>query len=230
MQGMEHSSMGEGPTGAKDAAYTFRIAGPDGKPVTSFAVDQTKRMHFYVIRSDLTGFRHLHPTMATDGAWTADLASLKPGTWRMYASFTPDSGQDAGKSFVLSRTVTVAGSAQNTPLPPATTTTEVDGYTVAIKGEPMAGMTHRMTVTLSKDGKPVTSLQPYLDTYAHLTAIHEGDQAFAHLHPQAEINGNTGGPKLAFQAMFTRSGNWRLFLQFQTGGQLHTAALTLHVA
>ena len=246
MQGMDHGSMGEGLTDArngyamtstatelpagKDAAYTFRIAGPDGRPVTAFAVDQTKRMHFYVIRSDLTGFQHVHPAMAADGTWTAGLAGLKPGTWRMYASFIPDSGQGAGQSFVLSRTVTVAGNAQDTPLPPATTATEVGGYTVAIKGAPMAGMTHPMTVTLSKDGKPVTGLQPYLDTYAHLTAIHEGDQAFAHLHPQTKINGDTGGPSLAFHAMFPESGNWRLFLQFQTGGQLHTAAVTLHVA
>lgn len=83
MQGMGHSAMGDGltdaedgyaltPTAAelpagKDAGYTFRIVGPDGKPVTSFALDQTKRMHFYAIRSDLTGFQHVHPTMAADG-------------------------------------------------------------------------------------------------------------------------------------------------------------------
>jgi hypothetical protein len=29
--------------------------------------------------------------------------------------------------------------------------------------------------------------------------------------------------------MLPRAGNWRLFLQFQTGGVLHTAALTLNV-
>jgi hypothetical protein len=243
---MEHGGMGDGLTAAedgytltptvtelpagKDAAYTFRIAGPDGTPVTSFAVDQTKPMHFYAIRSDLTGFQHVHPTMAADGTWTADLAGLKPGTWRMYASFIPDSGAGAGNSLVLSRTVTVAGSAQDTPLPPATSTTQVDGYTVAIKGKPMAGMTDPMTVTLSKNGKPVTDLQPYLGTYAHLTAIHEGDQAFAHLHPKIKVNGETGGPDLAFHAMFPESGNWRLFLQFQTGGQVHTAALTWQIA
>ncbi|WEB44491.1 hypothetical protein MOV08_37870 [Streptomyces yunnanensis] len=44
-------------------------------------------------------------------------------------------------------------------------------------------MAHPMTVNISKDGKPVTDLQPYLDTYAHLTAFQEGDQAFAHLSP-----------------------------------------------
>ncbi|WP_239010250.1 hypothetical protein [Streptomyces sp. 769] len=44
-------------------------------------------------------------------------------------------------------------------------------------------MAHPMTVNISKDGKPVTDLQPYLATYAHLTSFHEGDQAFAHLSP-----------------------------------------------
>ncbi|WP_329378415.1 hypothetical protein OG625_09870 [Streptomyces sp. NBC_01351] len=38
----------------------------------------------------------------------------------------------------------------------------------------MAGMAHPLTVSVSKDGKPVTDLQPYLDTYAHLTAFHSG--------------------------------------------------------
>ncbi|MFJ3205593.1 hypothetical protein [Streptomyces sp. NPDC086989] len=75
---MDHGATGDGLTSAatelpagKDTAYAFRITGPDGKPVTSFAVDRTKRMHLHAIRSDLTGFQHLHPSMAVDGTWTA---------------------------------------------------------------------------------------------------------------------------------------------------------------
>jgi hypothetical protein len=244
MPGMDHMAAGNGlsdtedgyrltsrdatlPSG-KPAAYRFSVNGPDDKPVTDFAVDQTKRMHFYAIRSDLTGFQHIHPVMAADGTWTADLTSLAPGSWRMFASFTPDTGT-GGKNFVLSRTVTVPGTPTKTPLPAGAGSAEVDGYTVTVKGEPMAGMAHPLTVTVSKDGEPVTDLQPYLDTYAHLTAFHEGDAAFAHLHPTTEANGEHGGPDLAFHAELPTSGNWRLFLQFQTGGRLHTAALTLPV-
>lgn len=243
--GMDHGGMGDGLADAKDgyeltstttalpagekAAYRFRITGPDGKPVTRFAVDQTKRMHFYAIRSDLTGFQHLHPTMGDEGTWTADLAALKPGKWRMYASFIPDDGPGKGKDLVLSRTVTAPGDARRTPLPAAATSADVDGYTVTVKGDLTAGTTHPMTVGVSKGGKPVTDLQPYLETYAHLTAFHEGDQAFAHLHPRTEVKGDTGGPDLGFRAMLPKSGNWRLFLQFRTGGTLHTAALTLRV-
>ncbi|WP_326827233.1 hypothetical protein [Streptomyces sp. NBC_01751] len=245
MPGMDHMAAGNGLSDTKDgyrltgegatlaagkaAAYRFTVTGPDGKPVTDFAVDQTERMHFYAIRSDLTGFQHIHPTMANDGTWRANLSSLASGSWRMFTSFTPDSGAGKGTAFVLSRTVTVPGSETKTALPAAAESAEVDGYTVTVKGEPMAGMAHPMTVTVTKGGKPVTDLQPYLDTYAHLTAFHEGDTAFAHLHPTTEVDGDHGGPDLSFNAELPTSGNWRLFLQFQTGGKLHTAALTLKV-
>lgn len=217
------------PAGRK-AAYRFTVTGPDGKPVTAFAVDQTKRLHFYAIRSDLTGFQHIHPTMAKDGTWTASLDTLAPGSWRMFATFTPGSGPGKGTGFVLSRTVTVPGAASTTALPAASGSTTVDGYTVTVKGGLMAGMEHPLTVTIAKDGKPVTDLQPYLDTYAHLTAFHEGDAAFAHLHPTTMVDGDHGGPDLPFHAELPTAGNWRLFLQFQTAGSLHTAALTLNVS
>jgi hypothetical protein len=210
-------------------ALHFKITDAQGMPVTSFVPDQTKLMHFYLIRSDLTGFQHLHPTMAADGTWTAGLASLAAGSWRLFASFTPDAGPGKGEDFVLSRTVTVPGPATKTPLPAPAAGAQVDGYTVTVKGEPMAGMAHPLTVSIAKDGRPVTDLQPYLGTYAHLTAFHEGDAAFAHLHHTTKVTGDHGGPDLAFHAELPTSGNWRLFLQFQTGGTLHTAALTLHV-
>ncbi|MGJ5754372.1 hypothetical protein FB563_2542 [Streptomyces puniciscabiei] len=245
MPGMGTTSTGNGLAAAKDGytmtataaglpagratEYRFTVTGPDGRPVTAFAVDQTRRMHFYAIRSDLTGFQHVHPSMARNGTWTAPLAALRPGTWRMYASFSPDSGAGKGKDFVLSRTVNVPGMAMTSSLPKASGTATVDGYTVTVKGDPMAGMAHQLTATVTRNGKPVTDLQPYLDTYAHLTAFHQGDLAFAHLHPETKVDGGHGGPALGFHAEFAQSGNWRMFLQFQTGGKLHTASLTLHV-
>ncbi|WP_329373044.1 hypothetical protein OG896_38800 [Streptomyces sp. NBC_00669] len=245
MPGMDHMAGGDGLSAAMDGyqltsatrtlpagrpgAYRFTVTGPDGRPVTDFAVDQTKRLHFYAVRSDLTGFQHLHPVMAADGTWTADLAELKPGAWRMFASFTPGSGPGKGTAFVLSRTVAVPGPATMAALPAPAPSVRVDGYTVAVAGGLMAGMEHPLTVTITKAGKPVTDLQPYLDSYAHLTAFHQGDGAFAHLHPTARVDGDHGGPQLSFHAELPSAGDWRLFLQFRTAGTLHTAALTLDV-
>jgi hypothetical protein len=39
----------------------------------------------------------------------------------------------------------------------------------------------------------------------------------------------TGEPTLTFQPMMPESGDWRFFIQFQTGGVLHTGAITVHV-
>jgi hypothetical protein len=211
-------------------SFQFRILGADGKPVTAFEPDQTKLMHFYLIRSDLTGFQHIHATMTTGGTWTAPLAPTQPGTYRAYASFISKDASGKKVALVLSQLVTVPGTATVMPLPPASQTSEVDGYTVTLSGGPIiAGAEHPLTATVSKDGQPVTDLQPYLDTYAHLTAFHDNDLAFAHLHPHGTANGDHGGPTLSFEALLPKSGNWRLFLQFQTAGVLHTAAVTLPV-
>lgn len=217
------------PAGKADA-LRFQIKGADGKPVTAFEPDQTKLMHFYLVRSDLTGYQHVHPTMAADGTWSAQLSALQPGSYRAYASFITKDSTDKPVPLVLSDKITVPGAASTVALPAPSKTATVDGYTLTLAGEPMAGMEHTLTVTVSKNGKPVTDLQPYLDTYAHLTAFHQGDLAFAHLHPEGTANGDHGGPTLTFHAQFAQSGTYRLFLQFQTGGTLHTAAFTLAVS
>ncbi len=216
----------------KAARFRFTIVGPDGKAVTNFAEDKTKRLHFFAIRSDLTGYQHVHPAMDSSGAWTANLGALAPGSWRMYASFIPETGPGKGEDFVLSSAVTVPGVVANTALPAPSRTAETDGYTVTVDGESelTAGIATPLTITITQDGKPVTDLQPYLGAYAHLTAFHEGDAAFVHLHPLTEADGANGGPTLPFSAVLPQPGNWRLFLQFQVGGKLHTAALTLHVS
>ena len=39
----------------------------------------------------LTGFQHLHPTLASDGTWTAEVDLAEPGAWRVVADARPAS-------------------------------------------------------------------------------------------------------------------------------------------
>ncbi|PXX06243.1 hypothetical protein C8E89_11416 [Mycolicibacterium moriokaense] len=209
--------------------FTFRITRPDGAAVTQFVPEQTQLLHFYLIRADLTGFAHLHPSMAADGTWTATLPAMAPGDWRAYTQFTARHPSDVTVPLVLSTPLTVPGAASMQPIPAPSSTAAVDGYTVTLSGQPAAGQDSALTFAFSRDGQPVTDLQPYLDTYAHVTAIRAADLAFAHLHPQNPVNGDHGGPTLTVDAHFPDSGDWGLFIQFQTGGVLHTAEMTLPV-
>jgi hypothetical protein len=213
--------------------FQFQIMDAAGKALTRarFEPDQTKLLHFYLIRSDLTGFQHVHPTIAADSTWTADLGAVRPGTYRAYVAFIVKDAAGKATPLVLSQRLTVpgAGAAAARALPPASPLAWVDGYTLRAAGFPMAGRQDTLKLSVFRGGKPVTNLQPYLGTYAHLTAFHRGDLAFAHLHPQGMVHGDHGGPTLTFDAMLPKAGDYRLFVQFQTAGMVHTTALTLHV-
>lgn len=212
------------PPGAGATAFAITHG---GMPVTAFDAEQTKLMHFYLIRSDLTGFQHVHPIMSSDGTWSAPTAPVPSGNYRIYAQFVPRADAAAG-AVTVSAPVTVPGPATNAaPLPAPTTSTTADGFTVTLTGLPKAGVAGPLTITISRDGRPVTELQPYLDTYAHVTAIHQGDLAFAHLHSEGTVDGDHGGPTLAVHADLPLAGAYRMFIQFQTGGVLHTAPITI---
>lgn len=70
--------------------------------------------------------------------------------------------------------------------------------------------------------------QPYLGAYGHLVVLRVGDLAYAHVHPEGTPgDGHTApGPAVAFHADLATGGAYRLFLDFQTGGVVHTAAFT----
>lgn len=202
---------------------TFAIV-KDGRTVTSFETEQTKKAHFYLVRSDLSGFQHLHPTMAPNGTWTARPKAVSPGDYRLYVQVVPSG---VAEPIVLSRTLSVAGTATAEALPAVATTTMTDGYLLTLSGQPTNGKDLEVTVT--RAGKPVTDLEPYLGTYAHVTAFRKDTLAFAHLHPLNTVKGK-GGPTLRFMVEIEQAGTYRLFIQFMTGGVLHTAAVTTTVS
>ncbi|MEV6492826.1 hypothetical protein AB0M20_30025 [Actinoplanes sp. NPDC051633] len=74
---------------------------------------------------------------------------------------------------------------------------------------------------MSKDGKPVTDLQPYLGAYGHLVALRHGDLAYLHVHPDGTPgDGRTAaGPGIIFHADVPSAGAYRLYLDFQHAGR-----------
>lgn len=225
----------------RPSAYRFAIVRADGGPLTSYRAEQTKLLHLYVVRDDLTGFEHLHPALNPGGTWTVTINPAKAGSYRVFTQFTSlRSGRAAARpggravSVVLSRPLLVTGPVTPpVPLLAAAATTRVDGYTVHIAGRIEAGRAGALTMIVTRAGRPATGLQPYLGAYAHLTAFHEGDLGFAHLHPSdaaGPMTRDSAGPALHFDAVLPETGDYRLFLQFRADGRLHTAQLTLPVS
>lgn len=213
------------PVTAPAGEFAFRITGPDGRPVTRFDVAHDKRMHLIVARRDLSGFRHVHPELAADGTWRVASPLAGPGVWRAFADFTPTGGEP----LTLGVDVTVPGALAERPLPAPATSTTVDGYTVTLAGDPQPGRSSRLTLTVSRDGHPVTDLQPYLGAYGHLVALRQGDLAYLHVHPEgAPGDGRTpAGPAISFAAEVPSTGAYRLYLDFRHADAVHTAEFTV---
>ena len=195
-------------------AYEFQIIGEDGV-ITDFDEEHTKRMHLIVVRRDFTGFVHDHPTMADDGTWSTELTLDEPGAYRVYADFVVD-----GDKHTLGTDLFVPGSFQPKPVPePDGTADAGDGYDVAIAGDVIAGEESTLRFTIRKDGRPITEIPEYLGAKGHLVALRDGDLAYLHVHADEE--------QLLFEADFPTPGQYRLFLQFQHGDQVRTAAFTV---
>lgn len=203
----------------------FRILGSDGSAVTAFDDSHEEAMHLIAVRRDLSGFQHVHPTQDADGVWRVPLA-LTPGTWRVFADFTPSAD---GENRTLGADLAVAGDFTPEPLPAESRTAEVDGYTVVLTGDLTPGAESPLTLSISRDGRPVTDLQPYLGAYGHLVVLRAGDLAYLHVHPTGEPgSGNLiPGPNLDFAATTPSAGTYRLFLGFRHGDVVHTAEFTV---
>ena len=210
----------------EQSPVAFRILGPDGQAVTDYRTTHDKDLHFIAVRRDLTGFQHVHQNLAADGTWATQL-NLTPGEWRVFADFAP---ADRDAALTLGADVSVPGEYVPQPLPEASTTTTVDGYTVTLNGDLKAGTESALTLTVTRNGKPVTDLEPYLAAYGHLVALRNGDLAYLHVHPAGSPDDGTTapGPDITFYATAPSVGSYRLFLDFKHGGQVRTAEFTVN--
>lgn len=207
------------------ADFRFTVTGPDGRPVTDYQVQHDKKLHFIVVSRDLGSFQHVHPVEAGGGVWSVKLTFPAAGTYRAFADFAPT----GASALTLGTDVLVAGDYAPKALPQASRTVGVDGYTVTLEGDLTPGQASKLTLKVSKDGKPVTDLQPYLGAYGHLVALRARDLAYLHVHPDgAPGDGKTqAGPEIVFYAEVPSAGDYRLFLDFQHEGEVRTADFTL---
>lgn len=207
---------------AGELAYT--ITGPDGSPVTEYQEAHEKEMHLIVVRTDGTQYRHVHPELdPSTGSWSLPWQWEEAGTYKIYADFAPTG--DGEDTLTLSRTVDVAGELTPVTDRPLSAKDEVDGFEVTLDGELTAGTSSDLTLSVTQDGAPVTTLEPYLGAFGHLVALREGDMEYLHVHAEGEdpVPGETSGPEISFMAEAPTASRYYLYLDFQINGEVHTA-------
>lgn len=205
------------------ARFAFRVADARGGVVRdAYQLESQRELHLIVVRRDLRYYQHLHPTRDAAGTWSTELTLPEPGVYRAYADF-----QIAGQRHVLATDLFAPGDFQPQPLSAPASVAQAGGYQVALQPAGVrGGGESELTFRVTRGGRPVEDLQPYLGAKGHLVALREGDLAYLHVHPQSS---QRPANEIHFMSLFASAGRYRLFLQFQTRGRVHAVAYTLEV-
>ncbi|MEU1984623.1 hypothetical protein [Nocardia sp. NPDC019395] len=211
----------------RDTALRFRIEDSAGRPVTQYTPNHEKDLHLIVVRRDTTGYQHLHPTLGAAGTWSTPVDLDRAGDYRVFADFVAADGQP----FTLGTDLRVAGRYAPQPLPAPAVTATAGEYTVELGGTVAAGRSTDVTLTVSRDGAPVTDLQPYLGAYGHLVALRAADLGYLHVHPAGHPGDGTtpAGPGVTFAVTAPGAGDYRLYFEFRHAGAVHRAEFTVPV-
>ncbi|MEX1079146.1 MAG: heavy-metal-associated domain-containing protein [Homoserinimonas sp.] len=217
------------PTSVGEAGeLSFKITDAQGEPLTAYVNSHEKDLHLIVVRTDGSEYRHVHPTLNEHtGLWSTPWEWAEAGSYRVYADFVP-AVEDGPDKVTLTRTIDVAGEIDLAPVTESNTD-HVDGYEVMVVGSLTAGSTSELTLSVSRDGEPVTTLEPYLGAFGHLVALRDGDLAYLHVHAEGDEPkaGDTAGPDITFAAEAPTAGRYLLYLDFQVDGRIHTAEFAL---
>lgn len=210
----------------EQGTLSFSVLDADGEAVTGFETEHDKELHLIVVRSDGEEFRHVHPTMSADGVWSIPWTWAEAGSYRVFADFVPEA---TGENVTLGRAVDVAGRVAPQPPTEVSASDTTGGYTATLAGELSATGESTLTATVTKDGEPVTDLEPYLGAYGHLVALRAGDLAYLHVHPEGDEPepGSVSGPDVAFLTQAPTPGRYLLYLDFKVDGDVHTARFVL---
>ena len=214
-----------GTVGAR-GLLSFAILDQAGRPLRNYQTVHDKQLHLIVVRSDGGHYAHVHPLLDRDsGRWSIPWNWNAAGTYRVFADFTPA----GGGQLTLTRAVDVSGAFSPSAPTGSRTVNHVAGYTVELDGTLAAGTSSRLTARITRDGRPVTALQPYLGAFGHLVALRDGDLAYLHVHPEGDepSPGDSGGPTVSFAATAPTAGRYLLYLDFRVQDTVHTAAFVV---
>ena len=209
-------------TAGTKSRLAITIVDGGGDPITGLrGEDGEPPLHLILVRRDLTGYQHLHPRPTGDG-FGVEVTLPRAGIWRAYADFEVD-----GEKVVLGRDLVVPGDFAPQAQPALTRSAAADGYRIELGEDVLrAGTEATLTFDITRNGRPVAGLQPYLGAAGHLVAIREDDLAYLHVHPLDEPR--PGG--LGFDVELDEPGRYVLYLQFKHAGRVHTAPFVVEAS
>lgn len=214
----------------------------DNSVVKDLEILHEKPFHLIMVSQDLSWYAHEHPQITANGDLTLNFTFPEAGNFVLYGDFKPRG--KAGE--VIPIALRVEGEApkavvlkeDNLAVPK-----NVDGFEVKLTTTPSLqhGDSAKLAFRITKNKKPIADIETYLGAGGHLVGVSEDTTRFLHAHPAGHEAGGQGhahheapakakhGPNLEFATTFPRDGLYKIWLQFQHAGKIHTAPFVVRV-
>lgn len=224
-----------------------------GVPLTAdkLAIAHEKLMHLILVSQDLLTFQHLHPESKGDGLYEIGTSVPRAGKYILYNEFVTAEGVTQ-----IERNVFATAGAENADNPASLTQTlnqmESWGDLQATLTTTAPRIRRRIAIPLflnvtTKDGQPVTDMEPWLGAACHVVIVSADTKQFAHTHgdvPGGAMSGDMSGmdmsmamppppaqfgPRVEFTHTFMQPGMYRIWVQFTYKGEIATFGFNVMV-
>lgn len=248
---IDYNSQPEQAQAGQPTTLTFTVRDQLGSVVKDLQIVHEKPMHLLIVSTDLAEFYHVHPEQSADGSYRVSHTFPNGGDYKLYADFTPEGAVQVVEQIDLN--VAGAERAKVALVPDPKFEKVVDGLRIVMK--PSADIKAGQELNLdfqafdAASGKPATDLQNYLGELAHFVIISEDLEDLVHAHPMAKGEGNAqpkehganghehtegnaesvGRSEVSAHTAFPRAGLYKLWAQFQRGGQVISVPFIVNV-
>jgi hypothetical protein len=207
----------------ENAPLTLYIKNNNGKYIkeSDLKIVHEKPIHLLVIDSSLTDYHHLHPIYNRDGFYKTSFIPNKSGIYKVFADITPV----GGKQIYLPTEISVDGNKQAPVDKTIRKMSEQDGYTFTLDTSEgiHAGKMAMLTLNITKEGKPITTLEPLMGAFAHMVGFQEDRLSVEHIHPmghEAKTPQDQAKSPMMFHLMAPqKAGFLKLFAQVKLDGK-----------
>jgi hypothetical protein len=208
----------------KEVELAFTPKDKSDSTIVELQKTHEKLIHVIAVNEELTWFDHIHAEPDNTGTYIVNETFPTAGKYLVYADYKSIIG---GPQTDRLEVDVVGNKKTSSPYQhQAKIKSETDGYSLSIpNGKDLTTGSVSLPIILVKDGKKVQreDIENYLGAVAHIILIGQDEKDFVHIHPES-----TDISPIHAQADISKPGMYRMWVQFQTNGKVHTADFTLN--
>ena len=201
------------PEAGRPSELTLRLKDQEGRPIVRLETVHQKKLHFLIMSRDLDFFAHEHPELKDGGELTLTFTFPRAGEYVLFGDYKPE----GGRSTVSSARISVQGSGgmkdPDLKKDDLTHAKRIGVFEVKLN-QMLHGADSMLTFTITREGRPVSDLRPYLGAMGHLVIVDPAATSLLHSHPL-----DSGQPGMvSFHTTLPSKGLFKLWAEFRPEG------------